>query len=102
MDVVFDAVGGETLDRSWGLLKPDGRMVTVVSTAEGSGDPRVRKAFFIVEPNQKQLFEVAALLDSGLLRAVVDGVIPLSQAPDAYAGRVQRHGRGKLVVTIAN
>jgi NADPH:quinone reductase-like Zn-dependent oxidoreductase len=102
MDVVFDAVGGETLDRSWGVLKPDGRMVTVVSTAEGSGDPRVQKAFFIVEPNQKQLFEVAALLDSGLIRAVVDGVIPLSQAPDAYAGKVERHGRGKLVVAVAN
>ena len=32
-DVVFDTVGGETLERSWGVLKPGGRLVT-----GGSGD----------------------------------------------------------------
>jgi NADPH:quinone reductase-like Zn-dependent oxidoreductase len=91
MDVVFDTVGGETLERSWAVLKPCGRIVTVVSTAEQSTDPRVKEAFFIVEPNQKQLVEIAALLDGGQLRTVVDTVIPLSQAPEAYAacrGRV--------------
>ena len=31
LDVVFDTVGGETLERSWNVLKPGGRMVTVVS-----------------------------------------------------------------------
>jgi NADPH:quinone reductase-like Zn-dependent oxidoreductase len=25
VDVIFDTVGGETLDRSWDLLKPSGR-----------------------------------------------------------------------------
>jgi NADPH:quinone reductase-like Zn-dependent oxidoreductase len=34
IDVVFDTVGGDTLDRSWSVLKPGGRLVTVVSTAE--------------------------------------------------------------------
>ena len=28
IDVVFDAVGGETLQRSWNVLKKGGRMVT--------------------------------------------------------------------------
>jgi NADPH:quinone reductase-like Zn-dependent oxidoreductase len=102
MDVVFDTVGGDTLDRSWSVLKPGGRVVTVVSTAADSADPRVKRAFFIVEPNQKQLFEIAALLDGGQLQPVVDTVVPLSQAPDLYAGRVPRHGRGKLVVIVAN
>ena len=31
MDVVFDTVGGETLQRSWSVLKTHGRMVTIVS-----------------------------------------------------------------------
>ena len=31
--LVFDTVGGETLERSWGVLKPGGRLVT-----GGSGD----------------------------------------------------------------
>jgi len=31
VDVVFDTVGGETLKRSWRLLKPGGRMVTIAA-----------------------------------------------------------------------
>ena len=100
LDVVFDTVGGETLQRSWSLLKPHGRMVTVVSTAAESSDPAVKQAFFIVEPNQKQLYEIACLLDAGRLRPVVDSVIPLSQAPDVIAGKVPKQGRGKLVIGI--
>ncbi len=101
VDVVFDTVGGETLDRSWGVLKENGRLVTVVSTVEESNDPRVKKAFFIVEPNQKQLVEVAALLDQERLRTVVDTVIPFSRAAEAYSRDTTRHGRGKLVVAVA-
>jgi len=100
MDIVFDTVGGDTLERSWRVLQPGGRLVTVVSTAEGSTDPRIQKAFFIVEPNRKQLVEVGALLDSGKVQPVVDTVIPLSQAPEAYAGKVPKLGRGKLVVAV--
>lgn len=102
LDVVFDTVGGDTLERSWSVLRPGGRMVTVVSTEADSIDARVKQAFFIVEPNQKQLVEVAALLESGQLRTVVDAVIPLLQAPEIYAGKVPRQGRGKLVVAVAN
>lgn len=102
VDVVFDTVGGETLDRSWSVLKPGGRMVTVASTAEDSIEPRVKQAFFIVEPNQKQLSEIARLLLGGKLRTVVDSVFPLSQAPDVFAGKTARRGRGKLVIEIGN
>src|SRR6202042_1035940 len=48
MDIVFDAVGGETLTRSWSALKPSGRLVTIASSAESSPEARVRNAFFIV------------------------------------------------------
>ena len=34
VDVVFDTVGGETLERSWGVLKPGGRLVTVAASDE--------------------------------------------------------------------
>ena len=100
VDVVFDTVGGETLERSWGILRPGGRMVTIVSTAEDSRDPRVKQAFFIVEPNQKQLVEIGDLLDDGRLRTVVDAVVPLWRAPEAYAGKEPRHHRGKVVVDV--
>jgi NADPH:quinone reductase-like Zn-dependent oxidoreductase len=61
----------------------------------------VRSAFFIVEPNQKELIEIGRLLDSGDIRPVVDAVVPFEQAAAAYAGQVQeRLGRGKVVVSI--
>jgi NADPH:quinone reductase-like Zn-dependent oxidoreductase len=65
VDVVFDAVGGETLKRSWSLLKPRGRMVTIAAESEGTNDERIENAFFIVEPNQKERTEISRLLDSG-------------------------------------
>ena len=71
VDVVFDAVGGDTLERSWGVLKPGGRMITIAADSEGTADQRVKDAFFIVEPNQKQLVEIAKQLDAGHLRAFV-------------------------------
>ena len=100
VDVVFDTVGGETLKRSWGVLRPGGRMVTVVSTAEGSTDPRVTKAFFIVEANGKQLAGIADLLDSGQLRTAVSASVPLEQTADAFAGKTLKHGPGKLIIEI--
>jgi NADPH:quinone reductase-like Zn-dependent oxidoreductase len=102
MDVVLDTVGGDTLQRSWGVLRPGGRMVTVAADSETATDDRVKQAFFIVEPNQEQLIRVAELLESGDLRPVVDAVVPLAQAAAAYTGEVgPRQGRGKLVVTVA-
>src|ERR1043165_4395937 len=57
VDVVFDTVGGETLARSWGVLKPGGRLVTVAASGGQMTDDRVRSAFFIVEPSRAQLTE---------------------------------------------
>lgn len=97
VDVIFDTVGGETLERSWNLLGPDGRLVTIAADAESSNDPRVKKAFFIVEANGEQLAYVAELFDSGVLKAFVKAEVPFENADRAYAGSIM--GRpGKLVV----
>jgi NADPH:quinone reductase-like Zn-dependent oxidoreductase len=46
--VVFVTVGGETLKRSWDLLKPTGRMVTIAADSERTKEPRTEETFFIV------------------------------------------------------
>jgi len=100
--IVFDAVGGETLDRSWAVLKPGGRIVTIAADSEVTGDQRVREAFFIVEPNQEQLLEVAKLLDAGSLKAFVSAVVPLEEASIAYSRAVpDKRGYGKVVIAVA-
>lgn len=101
MDVVFDAVGGDTFERSWGVLKPQGRMVTIAAGGETTSDERTKAAFFIVEPNQQQLVEIGRLLDARDLRPVVDQVVPFARAAAAYTGTVEKKGRGKLVVMVA-
>ena len=75
-------------------------MVTIAANGESASEQRVKNAFFIVEANQKELSEIGDLLDAGRLRTVVDAVVPLSRAPDAFTGHVDRHGRGKLVVAV--
>jgi NADPH:quinone reductase-like Zn-dependent oxidoreductase len=101
MDVVFDTVGGETLQRSWAVLKPGGRMITIAAESETTTDDRVKQAFFIVEPNHQQLTQIGDRLEAGDLQPVVDAVLPLTRASEAYTGEVrQRRGRGKLVVAV--
>lgn len=101
VDVVFDCVGGETLKRSWSVLRAGGRLVTIAADIETPDDPRVKDAFFIVEPNQKQLVEVGELLNAGKLSVFVDMEIPLSDAPAAYSQKlVRRLGYGKIVVVF--
>src|SRR5215510_2788538 len=70
VDVVFDAVAGSTLQRSWGVLGPGGRLVTIVSTVKSADDERTKQALFFVEPNRRQLCDIAAMLDAGQLRPV--------------------------------
>jgi NADPH:quinone reductase-like Zn-dependent oxidoreductase len=100
-DVVFDVVGGSTLERSWSLLKPGGRMVTIAAESEQQIEERVKQAFFIVAPNQQQLQKITALLDSGGLKTAVDTTIPFSQAADAYTGKLAgKRGRGKVIIQV--
>jgi NADPH:quinone reductase-like Zn-dependent oxidoreductase len=99
MDVVFDTVGGDTLDRSWGVLKPGGRLVTIAASVEGTSDARAREAFFIVRPEREQLNEIGQLLDAGQLQPVVDRVFPLAQARQAFE---HKPTRGKVVLRVAD
>ena len=102
IDVVFDTVGGDTLRRSWAVLKADGKMVTIASSEEAEEDSRVKDAFFIVQPNRKQLQQLTALIEENVLRPVVDFVFPFTSAADAFANRTDgKVHRGKVVVQIA-
>jgi NADPH:quinone reductase-like Zn-dependent oxidoreductase len=101
VDVVFDTAGGETLQRSWNVLNEGGRLITIVSEVEGTDDPLLKKAFFIVEPNQAQLVAVAKELDAGRLRTIVGPTVPLEEAQQAYTGELRHNaGAGKVVVVV--
>jgi NADPH:quinone reductase-like Zn-dependent oxidoreductase len=76
-------------------------MVTIASDNENARDPRVKDAFFIVEPSSQQLADIGSLLDQGELRVFVDAEVPLSEAAAAYSRTVQsRRGYGKTVIVM--
>jgi NADPH:quinone reductase-like Zn-dependent oxidoreductase len=105
VDLVFDTVDGETLQRSWQVIKPGGVLVSVVSPpppASVTMGHDVRFAWFVVEPNREQLLQIGALIDAGKLRPIIDAMFPLAQARQAYEQGMKGHTRGKIVLRVAD
>src|SRR5262245_23094371 len=100
VDVVLDAIGGATRERSWQVLEPTGTpgsWTGPIPESEAAAYSR-RGLFFIVEPNREQLSEIAALIDSGAIRPVIAETIPLARAREAFERGVAGHTRGELVL----
>jgi NADPH:quinone reductase-like Zn-dependent oxidoreductase len=98
VDVVFDVIGGDILDRSTRLLRAGGTLVTIVrppTIQPASG----RAVFFVVEPNRAQLGELATRLRDGRIKPAVGAVTSLSQAPAAFGPAAVRT-RGKTVIRV--
>ena len=102
VDMVFDTVGGETQERSLGVLRKGGVLVSVVSrippgVAEQHG---VRGVYFIVEGNRAQLDQIATLVDEGTLKPIIAEVFPLARARDAFEFGAASHSPGKIVLGV--
>ena len=102
VDVVLDAMGGETRQRSWQVLKKGGILVSIVGppSAEDAAAHGVRQVGMFVQPNRAQLEEMAGLVDSGKLRPIVEEVLPLEEAARAHEKNQTLHTRGKLVLRV--
>ncbi|MFQ3560605.1 NADP-dependent oxidoreductase [Streptomyces gramineus] len=101
-DVVLDTVGGETLTRSWPVLRPGGTLVSIVQPPdpEDAAARGARGVFFVVEPDRPGLEAITALIDDGRLTPVVDRVVPLSATRGAYEALESAHPRGKIVIRV--
>jgi NADPH:quinone reductase-like Zn-dependent oxidoreductase len=103
IDLVLDTVGGQTLERSWSVLKPKGRLVTISSDIPSDAPQRTKDAFFIVEPDGRQLAEIAKLLDSGKLVTFVKDAEPLTAAERAYTHPLSAGlGYGKTIICLSH
>jgi NADPH:quinone reductase-like Zn-dependent oxidoreductase len=103
IDVVIDTVGGDTLDRSFEVLKPEGVLVSAVAIPDQDKAARyhVRGVFFLVTVTSHGLAKIADLIDSGQLAVNVGEVLPLAEARLAHemlAGKP--HKRGKIVFEV--
>jgi NADPH:quinone reductase-like Zn-dependent oxidoreductase len=103
-DVVIDTVGGETLNRSFAVLRRGGRLVTLSAPPPpGRADEYgIAATFFIVTPNRNQLVELAELVDSGRLRVHIAETFPLAVGRQAFeSGRRRNRRPGKTVLVVS-
>ncbi|MFF3907606.1 NADP-dependent oxidoreductase [Streptomyces sp. NPDC001848] len=92
VDVVFDVIGGDILDRSAALVRPGGTLVTIAHPPTVRPDDG-RALFFVVEPDRARLADLAQRLRDGRLRVRVGAVRPLAEALAAFSPRQRVPGR---------
>lgn len=126
-DGALDLIGGDTLVKTFGIVK---RGATVVSIA-GVPEPQTarqdlqagptlaalfwaaswrirRKArkhgvayrYFFMHPSGSDLAELAALIDQQQLQVMIDRIFPFARIADAFAYLEQGHAKGKVVVQM--
>ncbi len=95
VDLVFDAAGGDAAERSARLIRPGGRLVSIIG--EPAQTDRVTSLFFIVEPNRDELDQITELIEAGGLRPVPHVEFTFDQALAAFEASLDRGHRGKVV-----
>ena len=103
VDLVFDAVGGKTLDSSLQVVKRGGTLVTIAGqpAEEKAKERDVRVARFSASVSAELLQTFAQLIDEGLVKVVVAATFPLQDAAKAHELSQSGHGRGRIVLHVA-
>ena len=125
-DVVLNSLDKVTLEKSLRVLKPGGRLISISGPpdpdfARDSGASWMLKAvmrvlsygarakakrlqvnysFLFMRANGGQLAEITALIESGIIRPVVDRVFPFESTNEALAYVEAGRARGKVVVQV--
>ncbi|MFO0675206.1 MAG: NADP-dependent oxidoreductase [Polyangiaceae bacterium] len=128
MDCAFDLVGGETLTKTFGIVKRGSTVVSVAGVPEPETATkdlerpglvplfwlasaglrhRARKAgvtyrYLFMHPSGTELAELVAMVDAKELRPVVDKVFPFEDMADAMAYLEKGTAKGKVLVRMGN
>jgi len=102
VDVVVDGVGGETLKRSYPVVKKGGIVVTLVSRVDQAELDKygIRGVSLEAGYNGDQLAEIGKLIDAEKIKVVVSETFPLTDAAKALAKAATGHARGKIVLNV--
>lgn len=104
MDVVFDTVGGEVQEKSWGTLKPGGMLVSI--TDRPSGDRAKaegkRAGFVFIDPNAAILTNLATMVDAGQVRPLIGAEFGLNDTAKAQEASETGRATGKIVIYVGH
>jgi NADPH:quinone reductase len=103
-DAVLDTVGGDTVMRSLGALRPFGRIATVLGP-EGQLRLLYQRNLTLhgvfLTRERERLEQMTRLIEHGRLRPIIDCVLELEQVRQAHERLDSGHGHGKIVLRIA-
>ena len=125
-DAVLGTLIGDTIEKSLGILKPGGTIVSLIGPLDAAFARARRLNFFLTfvfglmsrkimrlankqgvtysflfaRPDGDQLAEIGELLKAERIRPVIDKVFPFEQAKEALEYLDQGRSRGKVVVKI--
>ena len=103
VDVVIDLVGGDLMERSYGVLKRGGCYVTSLLVEPPQEEPRrrgIRSLGLAAYPRADVLGKVAGLIDAGKIHTFIDRVFPLEDVNHAMAYRAESRRHGKVVLRV--
>jgi NADPH:quinone reductase-like Zn-dependent oxidoreductase len=99
VDVLLDAVGGDSAVEAFKALKDGGRAALVASQAPDDIEERgIHAEMFAATTNRERLDALAKLVDEGKLRVEIQEASPLSDAREALEKVKTGHTRGKIVL----
>ena len=103
VDVVLDAVGRDTLARSYAVVKKGGIIATLVARPDQAELDKhgIRGASIWGKPDAGELAEITRLIEEKKIKPIVSEVLPLSDAVKASQQAATHHTRGKIVLKIA-
>ncbi len=104
VDAVFDTVGGDLIAQSTAVVRPSGRLATILGP-QGDLTPLYLKnqtlyGVFLTRERQR-LIELARIADRGQLKPVVAETLPLEQVHKAHQRLDTGHGAGKVILRVA-
>ncbi len=104
VDLVVDPIGGETQERSWQVLKPEGMLVVLGAPPlqEKAQEHGVHAVKMLMQASSDLLRTITELIEAGQIRTAVAKTFPLSEAKLAHELSQSHHGRGRIVLHVAD
>jgi NADPH:quinone reductase-like Zn-dependent oxidoreductase len=125
-DMVLGTVRGDSIEKSVGILKPKGTIVSLVGPLDAAfakdrhmkqlfrlifalmsrkirrlaKKSDLRYSFLFVRPDGEQLAEIGGIIDAGHIRPVIDRIFAFDQAKEALAYLDAGRAKGKVVVQL--
>jgi len=106
VDLVLNTVNRDTNDRSIGVIREGGMLVSIVGMPDqiSCGVAKIRCGVTdrsAGASNAEMLARVVELADAGMFKVFVDGIYPMAEAGKAWEKSRAGHTRGKLIIRVS-